>query len=141
MKAGSYPNASVNAPSGITSTRAPDGALMRLSVVHNQCESSVDARFSRSFRICSGHVADLLRDWPRRAGIIVVTDGGRILGLGDLGANGMGIPIGKLALYTTCAGVPPEVCLPVTLDVGTDVESVRNDAMYLGDRRPRLTGL
>jgi malate dehydrogenase (oxaloacetate-decarboxylating)(NADP+) len=88
----------------------------------------------------AGRVADLLRDWPRRAGIIVVTDGGRILGLGDLGANGMGIPIGKLTLYTTCAGMPPEVCLPVTLDVGTDVESVRNDAMYLGDRRARLSG-
>jgi malate dehydrogenase (oxaloacetate-decarboxylating)(NADP+) len=88
----------------------------------------------------AGRVADLLRHWPRCPGIIVVTDGGRILGLGDLGANGMGIPIGKLTLYTVCAGVPPEVCLPVTLDVGTDVESIRNDAMYLGDRLPRLAG-
>jgi malate dehydrogenase (oxaloacetate-decarboxylating)(NADP+) len=88
----------------------------------------------------AGRVEDLLRDWPRRAAIIVVTDGGRILGLGDLGANGMGIPIGKLALYTACAGVPPDVCLPITLDVGVDVESIRNDSMYLGDRRPRLTG-
>jgi malate dehydrogenase (oxaloacetate-decarboxylating)(NADP+) len=88
----------------------------------------------------AGRVADLLRNWPRRAAIIVVTDGGRILGLGDLGVNGMGIPIGKLALYTACAGVPPDACLPIALDVGTDVDSIRNDAMYLGDRRSRLAG-
>ena len=118
-----------------------------LPIVYDPTIGEVCLKFGHIFRAPRGmylsierrgHVRDVLRNWPvEDVRFICVTDGGRILGLGDLGANGMGIPIGKLQLYTAAAGVPPRGLMPMYLDAGTNNEQYLQDPLYLGLRRKR----
>ncbi len=120
-----------------------------MPIVYTPVVGEACQNFSRIWRRARGlyisyeqrdEIEKILANHPRPPAVIVVTDGERILGLGDQGAGGMGIPIGKLCLYTLCAGIPPHLTLPIMLDVGTDNEDRLNDPLYVGLRHKRIRG-
>lgn len=108
-------------------------ACQRWSEIYTQPEGMYISYSDR------GHLRTILNNWPHNVEITVLTDGSRILGLGDLGVNGMGIPIGKLALYTACAGIRPDATLPLTVDLGTNNKALREDPLYMGSRLPKVS--
>ncbi|NNC82842.1 MAG: NAD-dependent malic enzyme [Flavobacteriales bacterium] len=121
-----------------------------LPIIYTPTVGEACRRFSHIFSLPKGfyitpedkgRISEMLENWNHRnIDVIVITDGERILGLGDLGANGMGIPIGKLSLYTAFGGIDPNKTLPVMFDIGTDNEAIRNEMLYLGYPYPRLRG-
>jgi malic enzyme len=120
-----------------------------MPVVYTPVVGEACQKFSHIYRRARGlyiayedrdKIETILRNHGRAPAVIVVTDGERILGLGDQGAGGMGIPIGKLCLYTACAGIPPQLTLPIMLDVGTENEERLNDPLYVGARHWRIRG-
>lgn len=108
-------------------------ACLRWSEIYTQPEGLYLSYSDR------GNLHTILANWPHNVEITVVTDGSRILGLGDLGVNGMGIPVGKLALYTACAGIRPDATLPLQLDLGTNNKAFREDPLYMGSRTPKIS--